>query len=569
MGDECNICLENYNKSIKIGEVKYRSGPKITCTKCDYSSCTHCTKKYILDSINDTRCMNCQHPWNREFLVNNFTKIFINKEYKKHREDILYDREKSFIPATMEILNKENEIKELKREKEIFRKKMEDNIRDYNAKIEELKRENEIKELKMEDNIHDYNAKIEELIKEKEKFFLKMEANQNYFDVKIKSLENSSGNTKKTNTFIHKCHVDECKGFLSSKWKCGICESYTCKNCHEVVGKKIYNDNETTELPSHTCNEDNVKTAQLLVKDCKNCPKCSVQIYKIDGCDQMWCVECKTAFSWKTLEIIIGQRFHNPHYYEWLRQNNNGNAIPREIGDNPCYVPITSITNHINNILFNNCTNLGELPKNTEFLIAVMDFYRLRTIEVVYKYNDYNIIYIISFIEELERLRNHIADYNNTIDSICLMNDENHLFNYNLKLRKSYLKSSTTEETFKKEIQKNEKKKLKLINLKQIYLTFINVINDIFQKLISKPEMKNIFSCLEEILNIINHINIQLVKHSNIYNCKVDKLDIFKFYQKYHRFNYGTRETNIRSLDINFTKKHKVPPIYTLEAFKI
>ena len=526
MGDECNICLEKYNKCIKIDDVSYRTGNKITCTKCDYSSCTHCTKKYILDSVNDARCMNCQHPWNREFLVNNFTKVFINKEYKNHREDMLFEREKSLIPATMEILDKENMIKELQREREIFRRKMEEKLYD--------------------------------------------------FDVKIWNLENSSGKRKRTNnTFIKKCCVDDCKGFLSSQWKCGLCETYTCKDCHEVIGKRVCNEDGTTELPPHTCNEDAVKTAQLLAKECKNCPKCSVPIFKIDGCDQMWCIECKTAFSWRTGEIITGH-FHNPHYYEWLRQNNNGNEIPREPGDNPCHVSIRAISTYLNEVLFNNCTNLDELPQNTKQLIEQKKFYQLRCTNVIYKYKDYNIVFIFSFIEDLHRLCNHINDINiNEIDRSCLINDENHLFNYNLSSRKSYLKSSTTEENFKKEIQKNEKRRLKLIDRKQIYLTFTNVVNDIFRKLVSKRKMKNVISCLEEIINIINHINGQLVKHTNIYNCKVDKIHIYKvskrFYSREYRHNQSIK---IPCINIDFIKPYVVNETeatkqYTLGAFKI
>ena len=84
--------------------------------------------------------------------------------------------------------------------------------------------------------------------------------------------------------------------------------------------------------------------------------------------------------------------------------------------------------------------------------------------------------------------------------------------------------------------------------------------------MISKRKIKNVISCLEEILNIINHINNQLVKHSDIYNCKVDKIHISnKIFKKYHRC--GVK--NLPSLDIDFTKSCIVSPIYTLEEFKV
>ena len=40
----------------------------------------------------------------------------------------------------------------------------------------------------------------------------------------------------------------------------------------------------------------------------------------------MWCTQCHTAFSWKSGQIQT--RVHNPHYYEWLRENNSNNNVP-------------------------------------------------------------------------------------------------------------------------------------------------------------------------------------------------------------------------------------------------
>ena len=67
-------------------------------------------------------------------------------------------------------------------------------------------------------------------------------------------------------------------------------------------------------------------------KDTKKCPTCYSLIHKIDGCDQMWCTQCKTAFSWNTLKIE--NKVHNPHFYEYLRANNHN--VPRDINDIPC-----------------------------------------------------------------------------------------------------------------------------------------------------------------------------------------------------------------------------------------
>ena len=121
-----------------------------------------------------------------------------------------------------------------------------------------------------------------------------------------------------TNT--HKCPTPECNGILNAEWHCILCKVNACSSCHEVVDEE------------HKCNPDTIETIKMLKKDTKACPKCHTNIYKIDGCDQMWCVQCHTAFSWKTGNIET--KIHNPHYYEWMRKNSANGVIAREVGDN-------------------------------------------------------------------------------------------------------------------------------------------------------------------------------------------------------------------------------------------
>ena len=53
----------------------------------------------------------------------------------------------------------------------------------------------------------------------------------------------------------------------------------------------------------------------------------------LKNCDQMYCTSCNTAFSWKTGRIETGV-IHNPHFYQYQRQQNGGVA-PRVPGDIP------------------------------------------------------------------------------------------------------------------------------------------------------------------------------------------------------------------------------------------
>jgi hypothetical protein len=126
--------------------------------------------------------------------------------------------------------------------------------------------------------------------------------------------------------FIRRCTHDECKGFLSSAWKCGMCEWYSCSKCFMVKGDKH-------DSP-HECLKDDVETADLIRKNCKPCPKCGEQIEHGGGCSQMWCITCQTPWDWATGKIVTSGPLHNPLYYEWLRRS--GGSVQRNPADVPC-----------------------------------------------------------------------------------------------------------------------------------------------------------------------------------------------------------------------------------------
>ena len=119
------------------------------------------------------------------------------------------------------------------------------------------------------------------------------------------------------------CPSENCRGFLSQAWKCGTCSVFM----FVLIVEKL---KVVEKMMDHVCDKDAVATAKLLAEETKPCPKCAVPIYKISGCDQMWCVECQTPFSWKTGQIVTGI-IHNPHFYQWQRDQNGGVA-PRVPG---------------------------------------------------------------------------------------------------------------------------------------------------------------------------------------------------------------------------------------------
>ena len=221
---DCQICCEKLNKSTRL---------PVKCNYCEFTNCRSCFQRYLLDSNIDAHCMNCKKIFTRDFLTDNCTNLFITKNLKTHRENILLDREKSLLPATQPYVVLEKERRRI------------------DAQLSQLYRDQE-------------NLRI--LMREKTN-----QVNHLYAHRRNLRLENTeSGEARK---FIRKCPLTDCRGFLSNRWKCGVCEKNICNKCNEVK--------DTFHIQ---CDPDKVKTMELINKDTKPCPKCGTMIFKIDGC---------------------------------------------------------------------------------------------------------------------------------------------------------------------------------------------------------------------------------------------------------------------------------------------
>ena len=283
MTEQCNICCENFNQSLHA---------KVTCehTDCLFDACKTCVRTYLVGTTTDPSCMNCKKPWSDQFLVSNLNRAFCEKEYKKHRKGLLVEREISKLPETMILAE---------REKKVDR--------------EEVKLTNINKEISA------LNAQLRTLQ------MASRSIRDNIIHIKQGTDENGAAPETERRKFIMACPSEQCRGYLSTQYKCELCENYTCPDCLEIIGP--------SKTDPHTCNPDNVTSAEFIKKDTKPCPQCGTRIHKISGCDQMWCTECRVAFNYRTLKIDVGGNVHNPHYYEYMRQQNNGNAVrnPQDI----------------------------------------------------------------------------------------------------------------------------------------------------------------------------------------------------------------------------------------------
>lgn len=453
MSSCCEVCCEGFNKSTRA---------PITCPYCPFSVCSGCTERYLVDTTQDAHCMSCRKAWTREVLVDNFSNKFVNQIYKSRRESLLLEREKSLMPATQPYVELEKKIRELALE--------------IHAKSEEIQKSKEryghwanrpLSIVAVENNVHhEFEARIirHQRALEQHKVTSSLEIDLAHLEWHTQQLMNRlHGGTLETERrqFVRACPFENCKGFLSTAWKCGMCDNWTCPECHEVKGKE-----KDTE---HTCDPNNVATAQMLARDSRNCPNCAAGIFKIDGCDQMWCTQCHTAFSWRTGRIET-HAVHNPHYYEYMRTHG---GLPRNPGDVPC----------------------GGFPH----LEAVMRIVPRSHI-------------FWPMMARAHRLHAHCQYAVIPRYTVNLNND-------NRDLRIKFMIGDINEDEFKKKIQQREKARHRKTEIRQVVEMFTTVLGDVFQALM---QSKDVDTCIESLVGLKQHVNTTLSVISKRYtNCAV------------------------------------------------
>ena len=403
---DCTICCEKFNLTCH---------KKVECNYCELECCRKCIQKYLTDITTDAHCMQCKNIWNREFIDSACTKNFRNKDLKNHRENILFEREKCFLPDAQVIVAQRKERVRL---------------------IEE----NTIK-------IHDFMYEIRKL------------ENTNNIIRQGTDVVDVSDRRK----FIRKCPVPECRGFLSTQWKCELCENHICHECNEIKGDP------------HTCDPGAVETMKMLKKDTKACPNCGTMIFKISGCAQMWCPDCHTAFNWNTMQIEKGV-IHNPHFYEFQRL---GGAVHRNHGDIPC----------------------GGMPD-------VLELYTKCKI----KQSRYQVMippeYKIIF--DFHRVIQHI-------NQVEIYHGPNENF---LEMRIRYLTGIYTEDEYKLLLQRSEKAREKRRDIMNILTMFTQTGADLLRQFVNDTELDQ-----DVINNLRDYTNDTLCTISKRYTCVVPQIN--------------------------------------------
>lgn len=105
MATDCGICLEIVSSSVAI-----------VCPRCQIVLHPTCVQTFLLNTIHEPNCPKCSHQWSHEFLADHLPKTWRLRVYRKYRESIITDRERSLIPATQEAAAAELDSRIRKRE---------------------------------------------------------------------------------------------------------------------------------------------------------------------------------------------------------------------------------------------------------------------------------------------------------------------------------------------------------------------------------------------------------------------------------------------------------------------
>lgn len=220
----CPCCVEPYNKGART-EVKCHFGD------CNYSSCKECVRTYLTGTTNEPHCMKCRKKWDLEFTKTSLNSSFMQKEYRAHRQTILADRTISQIQEYYPDAILMNQRRKDEAEAAVVQKEV--------------------------DELHKLVAEKYRKINE------------------IRTRHTKASESAERRKFVMPCQTSECRGMLSTAYKCDLCEKFTCAKCLESIeGAK----------EDHVCVPANVETAEEIRKNTRPCPNCGCRISKIDGC---------------------------------------------------------------------------------------------------------------------------------------------------------------------------------------------------------------------------------------------------------------------------------------------
>ena len=465
---ECLICVNDMTKN-----------DIISCEMCKNSSCKDCFKRFILDNELKSKCMHCNAKISREFIIQNLDVDWLKNEYTEFRKKHLFNVEKGKFPTTQPAANIYMKAKEI-----IIKLPFDPVSGEFKG------------------NIHNYNKFTAQLHAFHDAMLCITDYGLGWEDHDFESgLKKESKSLKKT----IKCPYSNCAGIIpiseDTELMCAMCYGTVCSKCQEA----------THGSSDHKCNADTVKTINDLRENTRSCPTCAALIFKIEGCDQMFCTQCHTTFSWNTARIERGFQ-HNPHYLDWVRElrmrriangepvddlgaaGGGGGALPP-----PCleYITyenlITCFKQEIWKDSFEARKKIPQIPNLLDGLPS-KEFYCLA----------------------LRNFHGNILDVRSTAG-----NHANMVVPDNHSLRVRYLTNNMEEDEFKIEIERREYEWHENITLFYIYDMVFRSAGDIYHNLMSRKTLgkyKDMYhDTFIEIIKLIEYGNKCLEEHDKAY----------------------------------------------------
>jgi hypothetical protein len=188
---------------------------------------------------------------------------------------------------------------------------------------------------------------------------------------------------------------------------------------------------------------------------------------------------CHTAFSWRTGRIETN--IHNPHYYDWLRRT--GGNVPRNDNDIQCGRDITNtFARQTSSLLRANGASAETIRKSMTICEAMV---HMRLVDLP-RY-------------EADRVLN------------------------NQELRVDYLRQKISEDDFKVQIQRLDKKHQKKREMYNVLTMLINTVTDImyrFNNAIGRLSESQVNDILNETDEITLYANECLADIATTYNSK-------------------------------------------------
>lgn len=377
----------------------------VCCPFCEFSACSACNQTFLcMETTTVPKCMSpeCGKEWSRQFMAKTFTAKFMTKTLKEHRENVLLSRERALLPATQPHV------------------------------------EARIRNDRMREELNEIQTQMKVLAIRKRNLQLAISRGCDVNDLGDAGRAAADAGRSRKTLYVRKCPSEECRGFLSNQWKCGLCEKHTCCHCHMIKNE--------ADGVEHVCNPDDVATATLLAQDTKPCPGCSTGIFKIHGCDQMFCTQCQTAFSWTT-GAIETRHIHNPHYFEAMRAGVlAGGGAPRR---NPMEI---RCGRELDRYFIRNTVGLFLKMPTTQMRNSVSNNFT----SIVQKVMHYRYSVIPTYrVDDIED---------------------------NMEIRIKYLKNEITEDKFKTIIQRENKKREKKREIGDVLRMYVDTATDIMYR---------------------------------------------------------------------------------------